>query len=110
MDAVAVGTLTSISLVIIAIMIDRFSLQEGARFLICVNLIENKHRLADWLKKDRRGQVAVVSIVLCVIIAIMLDMLSLQTVAKFLISGFVHGIAHYIVNWTNNIIDNTLGI
>ena len=48
--------------------------------------------------------------IVCVIIAIMLDMLSLQTVARFLISGFIHGIAHYFVNWTNNIIDNTLGI
>ena len=46
----------------------------------------------------------------CVIIAIMINMLSLQTVAKFLISGFIHGIAHCFVNWTNNIIDITLGI
>ena len=110
MDAVAVGTLTSISLVIIAIMIDRFSLQEGARFLICVNLIENKHRLADWLKKDMRGPVAVVSIVLCVIIAIMLDMLSLQTVAKFLIIGFWYGIVRYFLNWTISIIYIIFGI
>ena len=108
--AVVGVTPLSIILDIIAIKLGMNSLQDVVMLNISGILIDNAHRLADWLKKDRRGPVAVVSIVLCVIIAIMLDMLSLQTVARFLIEGFIYGTALFFGNWTAIIIINKLGI
>ena len=110
LQGLAVGThIISILLVIIAITIDRLSLQTVVKFLIRGIVIGNAHRLVDWLKKGRRGAVAVVSIVLCVIIAIMLDKLSLQTVVIFLISVFLYENEHRFMDWLISTIQNKLG-